>query len=204
MPFFICPNCGNRTTAQDRQQGFRNVPKGCQKCGFGFLFELLDDYYPAPNAAFFVCPSMSAVLIDAISRRLSSTVSRFQFTAELLAFFKRLSPDSLYFRFFSVPRLDVKKAESVSRVDYENTFALVLWDREHHLARDRGDKRHHHDRQDHPRGQHSDSVHRPGKKAGPAQALGEDGIVGRVDHHVEAVGDELLGGPEERQQLRAV
>jgi hypothetical protein len=31
------------------------VPKGCSKCGFGFLFELLDDYYPAPNAAFFVC-----------------------------------------------------------------------------------------------------------------------------------------------------
>ena len=51
---FICPNCGSRTTAQDRQQGFRNVPKGCSKCGFGFLFELLDDYYPAPNAAFFL------------------------------------------------------------------------------------------------------------------------------------------------------
>ena len=31
------------------------MPKGCSKCGFGFLFELLDDYYPAPNAAFFVC-----------------------------------------------------------------------------------------------------------------------------------------------------
>ena len=38
----------------DRQQGFRNQPRGCSKCGFGFLFELLDDYYPAPNAAFFV------------------------------------------------------------------------------------------------------------------------------------------------------
>jgi hypothetical protein len=48
---FICPNCGNRTSAQDRQQGFRNVPKGCSKCGFGFLFELLDDYYPAPKAS---------------------------------------------------------------------------------------------------------------------------------------------------------
>src|SRR6185503_14596586 len=52
---FICPNCGNRTTANERTSGFRNVPKGCSKCGFGFLFELLDDYYPAPNAAFFVC-----------------------------------------------------------------------------------------------------------------------------------------------------
>jgi PAS domain-containing protein len=51
---FICPNCGNRTSATERTSGFRNVPKGCSKCGFGFLFELLDDYYPAPNAAFFV------------------------------------------------------------------------------------------------------------------------------------------------------
>src|SRR4030095_10749013 len=52
---FICRNCGSRTTAADRQQGFRNQPRGCSKCGFGFLFELLDDYYPAPNAAVFVC-----------------------------------------------------------------------------------------------------------------------------------------------------
>ena len=52
---FICPNCGHRSAATDRTQGFRNTPKGCAKCGFGFLFELLDDYYPAPNAAFFVC-----------------------------------------------------------------------------------------------------------------------------------------------------
>ncbi len=43
----------------------------------------------------------------------------------LLAFYKRLSPDSLYFRFFSVPQLNVKKAESVCQVDYQNTFALV-------------------------------------------------------------------------------
>ena len=46
-----------------------------------------------------------------------------QDASALLAFYKRLSPDSLYFRFFSVPRLDVKKAQSVCRVDYENTFA---------------------------------------------------------------------------------
>jgi len=59
---FICPNCGNRTSAQDRQQGFRNVPKGCSKCGFGFLFELLDDYYPAPNAAFFVCDQQGRII----------------------------------------------------------------------------------------------------------------------------------------------
>ena len=59
---FICPNCGNRTTATERTSGFRNVPKGCTKCGFGFLFELLDDYYPAPNAAFFVCDKEGRII----------------------------------------------------------------------------------------------------------------------------------------------
>ena len=59
---FICPNCGQRTTATDRQQGFRNQPRGCSKCGFGFLFELLDDYYPAPNAAFFVCDQNGRII----------------------------------------------------------------------------------------------------------------------------------------------
>jgi PAS domain-containing protein len=59
---FICPNCGSRTTAQDRQQGFRNIPKACSKCGFGFLFELLDDYYPAPNAAFFICDQQGRLI----------------------------------------------------------------------------------------------------------------------------------------------
>jgi PAS domain-containing protein len=38
-----------------RTQGFRNEARGCDKCGFAYLFELLDDYYPAPNAAFFAC-----------------------------------------------------------------------------------------------------------------------------------------------------
>jgi PAS domain-containing protein len=59
---FICPNCGQRSTQTDRTAGFRNQPKGCSKCGFGFLFELLDDYYPAPNAAFFVCDQQGRVI----------------------------------------------------------------------------------------------------------------------------------------------
>jgi PAS domain-containing protein len=54
MPHFICPNCGNRSISVDRQAGFRDQARGCKNCGFGFLFELLDDYYPAPNAAFFI------------------------------------------------------------------------------------------------------------------------------------------------------
>ena len=50
---FICPNCGTRSTASDRQRGFSREARGCPKCGHTFLFELLDDYYPAPDAAFF-------------------------------------------------------------------------------------------------------------------------------------------------------
>jgi len=59
---FICPNCGTRSTATDRTAGFRATPKGCNKCGFGFLFELLDDYYPAPDAAFFACDQQGKVI----------------------------------------------------------------------------------------------------------------------------------------------
>jgi PAS domain-containing protein len=40
---------------QDRNNGLRKETRGCEKCGFAYLFELLDDYYPAPNAAFFAC-----------------------------------------------------------------------------------------------------------------------------------------------------
>jgi PAS domain-containing protein len=59
---FICPNCGQRSTAADRTAGFRKQAKACSKCGFGFLFELLDDYYPAPNAAFFVCDQQGRLI----------------------------------------------------------------------------------------------------------------------------------------------
>lgn len=62
MPIFICPNCGDRLTSAERTSGFRPNPRGCSKCGFGFLFELLDDYYPDPNAAFFVCDREARVI----------------------------------------------------------------------------------------------------------------------------------------------
>lgn len=62
MANFICPNCGNRTISSERTAGFGARPKGCSRCGYGFLFELLDDYYPAPNAAFFICDSEARVI----------------------------------------------------------------------------------------------------------------------------------------------
>jgi PAS domain-containing protein len=62
MPYFICPSCGHRQQSGERTAGFSERPKGCSECGFGFLFELLDDYYPAPSAAFFVCDREARVL----------------------------------------------------------------------------------------------------------------------------------------------
>jgi PAS domain-containing protein len=61
VPFFICPNCGNRELSGERA-GLMPRPKACSKCGAPFLFELLDDYYPAPDAAFFVCDGEGRVI----------------------------------------------------------------------------------------------------------------------------------------------
>lgn len=55
MPFFICPNCKNRSIDHDGREGFLQQAVACDRCGFGFLFELMDDYYPSPNAGFVVC-----------------------------------------------------------------------------------------------------------------------------------------------------
>jgi len=46
----------------ERSAGISARPKGCSKCGFGFVFELLDDYYPAPQAAFFTCDQEGRIL----------------------------------------------------------------------------------------------------------------------------------------------
>jgi hypothetical protein len=62
MPFFICPNCGNREQDSERTAGFTTAAKGCSRCGFSFVFELLDDYYPAPGAAFFICDQQARII----------------------------------------------------------------------------------------------------------------------------------------------
>ena len=62
MPVFICPNCRERTVDVDGYEGFTtNVPQ-CRNCGFGFLFQLLEDYYPAPSTGFVVCDQDARVL----------------------------------------------------------------------------------------------------------------------------------------------
>jgi PAS domain-containing protein len=61
--YFICPHCGHRSMAMERTVAFRaGEARGCEVCGFAYLFELLDDYYPAPNAAFFACDSEGRVV----------------------------------------------------------------------------------------------------------------------------------------------
>jgi len=62
VPFFICPNCKQRSVDHDGREGLTQEAVACQRCGFGFLFELMDDYYPAPNAGFVVCDQKGRIL----------------------------------------------------------------------------------------------------------------------------------------------
>ena len=62
MPFFICPNCKERSIDHDGREGLTRQAVSCQRCGFGFLFELMDDYYPAPTTGFVVCDQQARIL----------------------------------------------------------------------------------------------------------------------------------------------
>jgi DNA-directed RNA polymerase subunit RPC12/RpoP len=63
LPYYICPNCKKRSVDIDAVEGF--TPRSelqCRSCGFGFLFELMDDYYPAPTTGFVVCDANARIL----------------------------------------------------------------------------------------------------------------------------------------------
>jgi PAS domain-containing protein len=62
VPFFICPNCKERSVDLDGREGFSMQAAQCRSCGFGFLFELLEDYYPAPETGLVVCDRDARVL----------------------------------------------------------------------------------------------------------------------------------------------
>ena len=62
MPFYICPNCKNRSLDHDGRQGLSQQAVACERCGFGFLFEILDDYYPSPNAGLVACDREGRIL----------------------------------------------------------------------------------------------------------------------------------------------
>ncbi len=62
MPFYICPHCKARRVDHDGREGFSEETPACHHCGFGFLFELLEDYYPAQATGFVVCDREARVL----------------------------------------------------------------------------------------------------------------------------------------------
>jgi len=62
VPYFICPNCKRRSVDLDGYEGFSTQTVQCRECGFGFLFELLEDYYPAPETGLVVCDRDARVL----------------------------------------------------------------------------------------------------------------------------------------------
>jgi DNA-directed RNA polymerase subunit RPC12/RpoP len=63
LPYYICPNCKRRSVDIDAVEGFSARSElQCRNCGFGFLFELMDDYYPAPTTGFLVCDANARIL----------------------------------------------------------------------------------------------------------------------------------------------
>ncbi|HEY4347253.1 MAG TPA: PAS domain-containing protein [Gaiellaceae bacterium] len=62
MPFFICPRCKTRRVDHDGREGLSQEPPACQHCSFGFMFQLLEDYYPAPGTGFVVCDQEGRIL----------------------------------------------------------------------------------------------------------------------------------------------
>jgi PAS domain S-box-containing protein len=62
VPYFICPNCKQRSIDIDGTEGFDDQAVTCRHCGFGFLFELMDDYYPAPATGMVVCDRDGRIL----------------------------------------------------------------------------------------------------------------------------------------------
>src|SRR5215470_16239398 len=62
VPNFICPNCKERSIDIDRKEGMFDEAVACHHCGFGFLFELMDDYYPAPTTGLVTCDQEGRIL----------------------------------------------------------------------------------------------------------------------------------------------
>ncbi len=62
MRDFICPNCGLRSMDSDGRDGLTHQAVGCTRCGFGFVFELLDDFYPGPDAGMLACDRDARIL----------------------------------------------------------------------------------------------------------------------------------------------
>ena len=62
MRYFICPNCATRAIDEDGRAGLTHQPVGCDRCGFGYLFEVLEDFYPPAGAGMVTCDRDARVL----------------------------------------------------------------------------------------------------------------------------------------------
>ena len=63
MPYFICPNCKDRSIDTDRVESLGDQQAvACRRCGFGFLFELMEDYDPAPGTGLIACNGAGRIL----------------------------------------------------------------------------------------------------------------------------------------------
>jgi PAS domain S-box-containing protein len=62
MPFYICPRCKTRRVDHDGREGLSQEPPSCHHCDFGFMFQLLEDYYPAQATGFVVCDQEGRIL----------------------------------------------------------------------------------------------------------------------------------------------
>jgi PAS domain-containing protein len=62
VPYFICPNCQHRSIDDDGREGLTREAVGCHRCGFGYLVELLEDYYPPAGAGLLTCDRDGRVL----------------------------------------------------------------------------------------------------------------------------------------------
>jgi hypothetical protein len=61
VPVFVCPRCAYRERGTDRY--VRHQPRGCARCGFGFSFEMLEDFYAGPRCALVVADAERRVLV---------------------------------------------------------------------------------------------------------------------------------------------
>jgi PAS domain S-box-containing protein len=62
MRHWICPNCGGRAVDQDGLATLSYQAVGCERCGFGFMFELLEDFFPPAASGMVACDRGGRIL----------------------------------------------------------------------------------------------------------------------------------------------
>ena len=62
MRHWICPNCQTRAIDDDGADGLSERRLGCHHCGFGYMYEILEDFFPPDQAGFLTCDREGRVL----------------------------------------------------------------------------------------------------------------------------------------------